>query len=106
MSKTTLEILKEARALLAQPGAWTKGAYARDVEGTYVSPDNPAAVCFCAVGAIHHAGGGGNVLASQALKLELPKRYSDITHANDSYKTVKPVLALFDRAIAHLEAAQ
>lgn len=29
---------------------WTKGAYARDLNGTPVSPDTDLAVCWCALG--------------------------------------------------------
>ena len=52
---TPAERLRAARALLTPPGAWTRGALARDREGNRVECDSVRAVCWCAGGAISRA---------------------------------------------------
>ena len=47
---TTLDILKAARATLANPENWTKGCYARDAAGNMCKPYSPNAVKWCAIG--------------------------------------------------------
>lgn len=54
--KTTLEILRAARELIATPERWTKGWYARDTEGRGVFLHDLAAglgrpSCYCLDGA-------------------------------------------------------
>lgn len=46
------QALIEAKALLEDPGHWTSGAYARNLEGSSVDPLSPVAVCWCLEGAI------------------------------------------------------
>jgi hypothetical protein len=51
------EILNKAADLIEPEGRWTQDGYAKDVIGRDIYPDDPSAVCFCALGAIARAGG-------------------------------------------------
>jgi hypothetical protein len=97
--------LKEARRLIA--AGWTKGAYARNVDGYYVDPVSDAAVCFCTVGSLVRANGGiGGEY--QGMRLMLARSMfteSTIADWNDSRSDVSEVLTAFDKAIALAEAA-
>lgn len=44
----------KAYELLSKPGVWTKGCYARDMDGHIVAPTDSGAVRFCIVGAVVH----------------------------------------------------
>lgn len=101
--KTALEILKEARAIIATPGKWTKGEFARDKEGNKVGICSPDASQFCAVGAINRIGrAAGDVTFARAAFLEAePAGVWFNDHPNTTHADV---LAAFDRAIAKLEA--
>lgn len=64
---TARDILTAARALIAQPEAWTQHAYARAAKDLVAGrPGMPAvhfsserAVCWCSYGAVNRAGYGG-----------------------------------------------
>ena len=81
-----IEILTQARELLAQPGKWTRQAFARDAAGEEMHGHEPSAVQFCAIGAI--------------------ERVTGQRHRTCAEPPVEPVLDVFDRTIARLEAAQ
>jgi hypothetical protein len=49
---TTAELLREARAVIADPKRWTKGCTARDENGRPAIPGGTRAVSFCAIGAV------------------------------------------------------
>ena len=49
--KPMVEILTEARELLADPDRWTRGTFARTKLGTRVSPHAASAESFCMLGA-------------------------------------------------------
>ena len=49
------DLLDKAAELIAQPGAWTQMAYARNAEGNPCSPRSRKAVCWCAMGALQRA---------------------------------------------------
>jgi hypothetical protein len=106
--KSTLQILKEARELLAQPGKWTRYWFARDALHAPVKSLSADACCFCALGAVtRFAGCDWSEQwreAAAALQGCLPDNTS-VAIFNDAQETVEPVLALFDRAIAKLEAS-
>ncbi|MGV2110128.1 DUF6197 family protein [Agrobacterium salinitolerans] len=104
----TVQILKEARALIADGGKWTQGAFARNSLGEKVDPSEEGAVCFCAIGALAKAAGANpeselpaeNLLVTEMLELDAREC---IPEFNDSH-THADVLALFDRAIARAES--
>lgn len=47
--------LSVMRSILSQPGAWTQRAMARKADGTSTEADDPAATCFCLMGAMSRA---------------------------------------------------
>lgn len=100
--KTTLEILKAARALLVDKG-WTTGASARNALGEPVAPYADDAACFCASGAIIRVSSTFYDECRASGELNGFLRES-LMHFNDLQASVEPVLRLFDRAIAKLEA--
>ena len=95
---TQLETLVAARALIAQPEHWTKGAMARNASGHNVPLMCDAAVAFCSVGAVERARveTGATSFAHDSLHAVLAQRLASRrpTHAD--------VLALFDETIASL----
>lgn len=113
----TVEILRKAREIISDEKNWTQGAYARlynDDEDS-VCADLDEASCFCAVGAIHKAG-GLSISCRLPIELVVPflsddalREYRDfclegkIVEFNDNHSQ-KEVLALFDRAIARAES--
>lgn len=52
MSNATLQVLTEAYELLGRRRKWTRWSRAVDRNGRSISPKDPAAVRFCALGAI------------------------------------------------------
>lgn len=111
----TVQILKEARALIADEENWTQGDYAQDKDGNQTMPSLSEATCFCAVGAIHRV---GRIKLSQSVPLDIISvlaideavdrtdvgiSESAIIGFNDTH-THADVLALFDRAIARAES--
>lgn len=126
LMKNAAQILKEAKAIIADPSRWTKGAFARDKYGTKVYALAPAATCFCALGAVYKAADayGADEYHDLAPKLfgpdydctyETPQEMqkaldalSDntedgIVQVNDE-DGHEAVLAVFDKAISSLEA--
>jgi len=100
--KTTIEILKEARDLIAKDGAWGQHAY--EANG-----------CFCALGAINEVARGdasavpASDPAREALARAINVHYvygeGAIYHFNDTLgRTQAEVVAKFDEAIAAEEA--
>ena len=99
----TNALLVRARALVAR--GWCRGALARNLLGWHVRPDSRRAIYWCANGALIAAAvtgshsGQGHYLAASRLKGAIPDA-EGIAAFNDRQKTVEPVLAAFDRAIA------
>lgn len=102
--KSTLDYLREGRALIATKG-WTQGQFARDDRGAPVGPASPRATCFCGLGAILAV--RAKTLAdldAQAAAHEALRRTAgrDFALFNDAPgRTVDDVLAKFDAAIAY-----
>jgi hypothetical protein len=100
---TTLEILKAARAKIADKKNWTQGELGRDANGNPVTDASllaSQAVCFCASGALFLAGASEDGIdvwhvLSRSMGCFVPKFNDSHTHAE--------VLAAFDKAIAELE---
>jgi hypothetical protein len=96
---TPVEILTEARALIARPGGWCQGGYERD--GAY-----------CAIGALSEANKTRLYVKYSACREFLRKAralmFHELTDYNDEYgRTKEEIIAWFDDAIglAKKEAA-
>lgn len=104
----TVQILKDARALIADEKNWTQDSFARDSGGLPIDPTNDDAVCFCAIGALARAVGSNpdgelpaeNFLVSEMLEWDARDSIPDF---NDNH-THADILSLFDRAIARAES--
>jgi hypothetical protein len=122
-----LNLIREARKLLSDPAGWTKGAYFIDAEGRMLDYDDfdPEMVCGrCALGALIEAcviedpaqdrrdalECGMNLKdlieeKAPALFIGPDRLYLGLVAYNDrKSRTHAEVLALFDTAIASLEA--
>lgn len=95
-----LQVLQDARTLIANRENWTKGENARDHKGMAVETEDPRAVCFCAEGAIRRASGDRlNFEAIDAL-CAVTRGAKALWRWNDVRgRTHSQVLAAFDRAI-------
>lgn len=102
MTKTTREVLIEARKLIEKPDGWCRGTDAKDESGRCVRCDDPHARSFCAVGALARVSDKHEFESAYlALRRGLPTR-GGVATFNDTH-THAEVIAAFDRAI---EAAQ
>jgi len=108
MSKTTIEILKEARELIAKPNGWTQGTYARNADGLIVYPNSHHAVCFCTWGALIAVDEHQESFQPDGAQPAL----DDVTNGNfvafndAPGRTQAEVVAKFDEAIAAEEAKE
>jgi hypothetical protein len=117
----SLAILRAARELLARPNGWTRRAYARDEANCEVPFNDPRACRFCSEGAIMRGAGpipgigtgesrkyGDRVLETfRFLESIIPpvNGINNLARWNDQRRrSQRQVLALFDKAIAKLEA--
>ena len=72
----------KAHELLKEESNWCRQAYARDRSGRHIQPDDPEAVRWCLVGAIHRCYGYGN----ESLKILNRLGFERPAHWNDSPK--------------------
>ena len=106
---TAVEELQAAKAVLADPEAWTKGTVARDGLGRPVHPANTTAVCWDAGGALTRAGSMTarkpyNLVDARYHLTMVAGRHHGYTEFNDESDTTHAdVLNLFDRAIARAQ---
>lgn len=100
------EVLRKARALLTPEGAWTQGDYARDAIGREVGYLDPAATCFCTVGAVSAAASALGLNRRLGIdRLQEVLKWPHLPSWNDlPGRTQAEVLAAFDAAIAAAEA--
>ena len=99
-----LQIVEQARALIADESHWCRGHLAQDVSGVAVSPTSANAVKRCGLGAVIAAAyqltndyRGAHDLAIQALR----PLYGSATLVNvNDMRGHATVLALFDEVIA------
>ena len=97
-------VLAKAHALLARPGGWMKGEFARNAAGERIGSRSPAAVSFCIVGAIQKATTSA-LLVRTVLGLLVFDSEVQLSQWNDAQTTRAPVLRLLTRVIRGLEAA-
>lgn len=107
--KDTLPLLLAARMLIEDPQNWTIAMRGRDSYDNYAPPWEPAAVKFCALGALDAflncysedttvGMAAHRVLCAANNMLD----FYDIARYNNSH-THKDVLRMFDRAIKYME---
>jgi hypothetical protein len=99
-----VDVLKQARDLLAGPNQWTQYKIARNEAGLFVSPRSPGAVCWCSAGAVEKVCGFKNELFNDAIaalnSCAINQGYTSIVNFNDDVGTEqRDVLAMFDKAI-------
>lgn len=111
------QTLEKAKSLIDAPEKWTQGAWARGPKGGRLTFYHPAAVCFCAQGAIMKAAGYHQVdglmpsinEAKDALlsAINLNANETSISEWNDSlYRTHAEVMEVFDKAITLAKAEE
>lgn len=103
--------LREAADLIDVPGGWGRNEFARTADGRVVNEHDPAAVCFCAYGAISRVSGPGNVYYESRLRNAL-KNQCDIERGHrlvasrfndEDAKSAADVSGLMRRAADRLE---
>lgn len=108
-TKSVLDVLRDARGLIAK--GWTQGEFSRDANGDYCPMSDPAAACFCAMGAVYRV-----TLSEDGIPIPIHNDVyallcdavgGSVVDWNDRRgRTQAEVLAVFDRAIAAAEARQ
>jgi len=101
-----LDILKAARAKIADPDHWTQGTSARNHDGKYTNPCNYDAVSWCASGALYsvdtsHESYHEAIAALAGIPAPDGAVYK-VVEINDNGSHAE-VLALFDAAIRRIE---
>jgi hypothetical protein len=98
----TERVLREARALVADPSHWLKGEIAQTAEGAPCAPEDKRAVRFCMVGAYIHARHALNTQSDNYLRLveAVGTRHTPPSFDNAATTSHAKMLAAFDRAIA------
>jgi hypothetical protein len=101
----------KARDLVAKPGGWTQGVFARDATGDYVHPDAKEACSFCMKGAISHAK-AKRIDAISAREYEraiyeafmsIAKADSIVDFNDDPNRTQQEIVETFDKIISFIE---
>lgn len=106
---TAPDILRAARALIAEPASWTQHTSARNRTGAPTHPRYAGAVCWCAIGAVVAVTPNRRKQLAALRLLGQPAATGEffLSVWNDSpERTHAEVLAAFDRAIVLAEAQQ
>ena len=99
------KLLKEAREVIRFRRRWVQGHFALDGHGNVVKPDDNAAVCWCASGAMRKVGNNNawySVARAALLNAVTGPNSGSLGRYNDNH-THAEVLEMFDDAIAALE---
>lgn len=104
------ETLVKARELLSDPEKWAKEDFAYTADEAPVHPLDPAATCFCLLGALERVTRNRDGLAyldaRQAIRGMLPGEHDCVPEFNDDPDTTHAdVLAVLDKAIAARRSA-
>ena len=90
--------LEATKAIIADPGKWTREAMARDRRGDEVKPEDPEARCFCMVGALRRAAKTNTDFELGIRALRVACKGQSIFTFNDSHGH-RAVLKALNRAI-------
>jgi hypothetical protein len=105
-----LDVLREARALIADPDRWCQGYEAVDANGVFIDSTAPQAVRWCALGALGRVANRRQLRSTEMLDVdealdEASRLYGKtVDHVNDEDGHAA-VLRVYDAAIADVEAA-
>ncbi len=121
-TKSTKELLIEAKALIADKKNWTKKAFARREDGEAIAIQASTACAFCSVGAVVKAAGERNADACfirsfnsspyKAFRLldNEAAKFGDCTFTSlvglNDYGSHEDVMQVFDNAIKACEGGQ
>ena len=103
-----IDVLKNAKAVIADPQNWCQGHLATDNKGNEVDTTNEKATCFCALGALYKSFdklGNWNYDALQAMNdvVQMNSDYDTITAFNDETdRKHSDVVRMFNKAIVML----
>lgn len=104
--------LRAARALVATPGQWAQGSYAKDANGRAVQISANEACTFCVMGALDKTTGKGTltnvgtdrfIAARDALLVGAQTPFNLPVWNDDKNRTHAEVLTAFDNAIFDAE---
>jgi hypothetical protein len=97
------ELLKQAKSLIGAPDRWCQGVASIRAEGSYCLPTDPAAIVWCAAGAIWHVGRDNPAGRDESLRLLCAAAWQvfgeDHLAVNDRLG-YSAVMTMFDTAIA------
>ena len=102
---TQLEILKAAKARIADKKHWCQRTLARTARGRGVHPCDPEAVSWCAVGAIYSVD-GGNVLIgllAEASKSIFGLPVAKVNNDTDKEYAHACIMDIYDHAIGQAQ---
>ena len=115
--KSVAQVLREAKAKIAERGAWTKGRYGSTRDDSWAAPTGYTATCWCALGALIAVGEDvskrSDTRAEGFLRRAIPAEYlaaicetrRTVSAYNDLPSTTHAdIMALYDRAIALAES--
>ena len=104
------QVLTKARNIIAKPGGWTQGWFARDAKGERTDIEGDEAVSFCAMGALyraHHESKVRNFDLAPSVRFLMAVvdknkhlEGGGVVQFNDSANSADEVVAVFDKAIA------
>jgi len=95
-----IDLLRQARELLADPKRWTQGTGARAGDGLATGVHSANAICWCAWGALVYVHTDLNSLSDSLDLIATIVGESEVSSWNDApERTHEEVLAAFDRAI-------
>jgi hypothetical protein len=97
MTEETTALLIGARSFIER--GWCRSVFALDRYGHGIEPTSEYAVAWCMLGALRAAGWSDDADHPALTLLREAAGDAYLVKFNDRQKTVKPILAVFDRAI-------
>ncbi len=94
------KVLLSARELIAAPGKWAQGSFAKTEKGNPIGALESAAHSFCLIGAVTRSGGGDAHLFLERITPQSPQFF------NDHSSHLECVVALEKAALLALSEGQ